>query len=148
MNWVIEEMKDWESVAKQFLSKYPKGGIFGLSGDLGVGKTTFVRAVIKALAEREEKPAPRVLSPSFTILQSYVFQTASVDHFDFYRLVNLNSSGLTEIGFWEACERVELDGSHYVLIEWPEKFQGQLPLRAKLGFKFFDNARVISLASA
>lgn len=147
MKWVIEEMKDWQSAAKQFLLKYPQGGIFGLSGDLGVGKTTFVRAVIKELAEREEEQAPRVLSPSFTILQSYVFQRASVDHFDFYRLENLNSSGLNEIGFWEACERVERDTSHYVLIEWPDKFQGQLPLMAKLQLKFSDSGRVMSVGS-
>lgn len=132
MKYSIKKLEEWEGVAKSFLEHYPQGGCFGLEGDLGVGKTTFVRAIIQELAQANGKPMPRVISPSYVVHQHYEFEKAAVDHFDFYRLENLTQQGLTEIGFWEAYERYE-SGSRtgYVFIEWPQKAAAKsLPLIA------------------
>lgn len=149
MKMIVKNLEDWEKVAGDFLEKFPQGGVFALSGDLGVGKTTFIRAVIGKLAARDQKEAPRVLSPSFTIHQGYDFPSSGVDHFDFYRLEGLTPAGLTEIGFWEALERAQSQKkTHFLFIEWPEKFLGELPLTAKAVLQFVDRARVFEVMSS
>jgi len=148
MKYSVKNLDEWEGVAKSFLEKYPKGGGFGLEGDLGVGKTTFVRAVIQELARADRKPTPRVISPSYVVHQHYEFGKATVDHFDLYRLENLTEQGLIEIGFWEAYEQYE-NGSKscYVFIEWPQKAATQsLPLIAvKFGFDAVGVVRSIEV---
>lgn len=124
MNMKVQKLSDWSGVAQRFLATYPNGGIFGLVGDLGVGKTTFVRALIEQLARRENKTAPRVISPSFVLHQSYSWETAEVEHFDFYRLENLSSEGLMEIGFSQAADKDHSNKAIFVFVEWPEKAPG------------------------
>lgn len=111
----VRNLGELDAFAEAFLQAYPNGGVFGLSGELGVGKTTFVRAILKRLSGGHPG---RVLSPSFTLHQSHA-TTPPVEHFDLYRLKNVTKDTLLEIGFWEAQERAA--ASHgYVFIEWPE----------------------------
>jgi len=91
------------------------GDVVTLTGDLGAGKTTFARALIRYLAG-EEIDVP---SPTFTLMQIYDLPRLSVVHADFYR-VNA-SSELNEIGFAESS-----DGA-VVLVEWPQKAADLLP---------------------
>ncbi|MCO5155409.1 MAG: tRNA (adenosine(37)-N6)-threonylcarbamoyltransferase complex ATPase subunit type 1 TsaE [Aquamicrobium sp.] len=89
-----------------------------LSGDLGMGKTTLARAVIRALAG---DPALDVPSPTFTMVQSYPGRVP-VHHFDLYRLAAPDE--LEELGLAEAL------GEGAVLVEWPERAEGALPAGA------------------
>jgi N-acetylmuramate 1-kinase len=86
------------------------GDIVTLSGDLGAGKTTFARVVIRHLAN---DPSLEVPSPTFTLLQTYALPRFPIVHADFYRLSNPNE--VTEIGFDEAARGAA------VLIEWPDR---------------------------
>src|SRR3954452_7468726 len=70
------------------------GDLITLSGDLGAGKTTFARALIRHLAGDETIEVP---SPTFTLIQTYDFEKISVVHADLYRIGN--ASELTELGF-------------------------------------------------
>ncbi len=92
------------------------GDVITLSGDLGAGKTTFARALIRYLAGDETVEVP---SPTFTLTQSYTLPRFTVVHADLYRLAG--SAELTELGLDDAPEGA------VTLVEWPDRANGFLP---------------------
>ncbi len=134
-------------LAEQFAAVLRPGDCVALAGDLGTGKTTFARALIRALQagnEPQQERAQRLASqqdtqqdeeipsPSFALVQRYDTPRMPVFHFDFYRLQSAEE--VTELGFDEALQ----DG--VVVVEWPEKAQAILP-RDYLQITFEDGAR-------
>lgn len=91
--------------------------VIALWGDLGVGKTAFARALIRAAVD----PGEEVPSPTFTLVQIYEGGDAPIWHFDLYRLNG--PEDIWELGFEDAL------GEAVSLIEWPERLGRQLPLR-------------------
>ncbi len=91
------------------------GDCIALIGDLGAGKSTLARALIRAIADEDELEVP---SPTFTIVQSYALRFP-VAHLDLYRLSDV--SELDELGIDEMLS----DG--VCLIEWPEMASSELP---------------------
>jgi tRNA threonylcarbamoyl adenosine modification protein YjeE len=92
------------------------GDLITLSGDLGAGKTTLARALIRHLAG---DPTVEVPSPSFTLVQTYDLPRFPVVHADLYRVSG--SSELAELGF------EDLPTGAVVLLEWPDRAPGFLP---------------------
>jgi tRNA threonylcarbamoyl adenosine modification protein YjeE len=92
------------------------GDLLTLSGDLGAGKTTFARAMIRHLAR---DPTITVPSPTFTLMQCYDLPQFPVVHADLYRLES--PSELAELGF------DDLPKNAVVLLEWPDRAAGFLP---------------------
>jgi N-acetylmuramate 1-kinase len=92
------------------------GDVITLSGDLGAGKTTAARAMIRYLAGDEELEVP---SPTFTLVQAYDLPSFQLQHADLYRISD--ASELEEIGLSPFPE------STVVLIEWPERASDALP---------------------
>lgn len=91
------------------------GDTIALSGDLGAGKSTLARALIRAVADDAFLEVP---SPTFTLVQSYDLRIP-VSHFDLYRLGD--ASEVLELGL------DELSANGICLIEWPERADGYLP---------------------
>ncbi len=96
------------------------GEIYGLIGDLGAGKTEFVRGFVEAF-----DPTMNVRSPSFSLVNTYVTPSVSIYHFDFYRLNDPRE--LIEIGFADF-----ISGDGITLIEWADMFPEVLPAHTKL----------------
>jgi tRNA threonylcarbamoyl adenosine modification protein YjeE len=92
------------------------GDLVTLSGDLGAGKTTFARALIRILAGDEAVEVP---SPTFTFMQTYELPRFTLVHADLYRLSG--SAELAELGFDDLPEGA------VVLLEWPDRAAGFLP---------------------
>ena len=88
----------------------------GLSGELGAGKTTLVRAIAAGLGVREP-----VTSPTFALVHRYDGAACTVYHVDGYRLRRPGEAA--DLGFDEMAR----DGDAVVLIEWPERFGPELP---------------------
>ncbi len=131
-------------LAAQLAVQLHRGDCLLLHGTLGMGKTSFCRALIHALSnERME-----VASPTFTLLQSYPITLADGSHAEFwhadlYRLEQ--ASALEELGLHE------LPAQGILAVEWPAIADGWLPdtaLHITLGPGADDHARHIQLASA
>lgn len=90
-------------------------GVIALHGNLGSGKTTLCRGLIRALGH-----TGAVKSPTFTLVEPYEFASGRVLHYDLYRLTDPE-----EVEFLGM--RDFLDGRTLTLIEWPEKAAGFLP---------------------
>lgn len=98
------------------------GDVLFLYGDLGAGKTSFARALIRTLCERPDEEVP---SPTFSLVQRYELENTAAPaiwHFDLYRLDAPDD--VYELGFEEALD----DG--IVLIEWPERLGALAPAGA------------------
>jgi tRNA threonylcarbamoyl adenosine modification protein YjeE len=108
------------------------GVAVALWGDLGSGKTTLARAILRSLGVTEDVP-----SPTFTLVQSYDTHPP-VSHYDLYRLRNARE--MAELGFDDALAQ------GVVLVEWPERAPEVLPpdaLHVRLSLQ--DGARLARL---
>lgn len=92
------------------------GDTITLSGDLGAGKTTFARALIRRLASDRALEVP---SPTFTLIQTYELARLTVAHVDLYRLSDV--SELNELGLDDLPDKA------VTVMEWPERAAGLLP---------------------
>ena len=97
-----------------------KGDCLALDGDLGLGKSSFARALLRA---RAEDPFLEVPSPTFTLMQDYAFEaeqgSLTIGHFDLYRISDVEE--LFEIGLEESWQ------TGCALIEWPDRAEELLP---------------------
>jgi tRNA threonylcarbamoyladenosine biosynthesis protein TsaE len=110
------------------------GMLICLSGDLGSGKTTLIRGLLRGLGF-----VGKVKSPTFTLVESYVISNLYLYHFDFYRFNSPDE--LTNLGF-----RDYFNETTVCLVEWPEKAAGLLPradIEIRLSIK--DNGRDVEL---
>ena len=91
------------------------GGVVFLRGELGAGKTTFARALLRALGVGE-----RVKSPTYSLLERYLVNGRDAFHLDLYRIAD---AGELE---WLGLDELDAPGT-LVLVEWPERGRGALP---------------------
>ncbi len=102
-----------EKFCENISQNLDRGNIICLFGELGSGKTTFARSIIKSIYRKNKSQAPSsIKSPSFPILITYEVKNIEIYHYDLYRISK--SSELNEINIFE-----ELHNS-ITFIEWPE----------------------------
>ncbi len=112
----IDSLEQINDVAKAFLAEYTNERVIAFYGEMGVGKTTFIKALCKALNINDT-----VNSPSFAIVNEYHnIDDNIVYHFDFYRLKEEEEA--YDMGYEDY-----LYSGNYCMIEWPEKIESLLP---------------------
>ena len=121
------------ALAEMLAPRLKAGDVIALRGGLGVGKTTFSRALISALMRRETE----VPSPTYTLVQTYEGPAFPIFHFDLYRLEHPDE--VFELG-WDETQ----DG--LALIEWPDRAGPHLPgWRVDLTLDIVGDIRVATL---
>ena len=108
---IIRSVRETEVLAKKFAKLLVGGEVVLLSGDLGAGKTTFTRAVLKSLGVKDE-----VTSPTFTIMKEYNTKKFNIYHFDMYRVSSGEEAREFGLDEYIYCR----DKSAIVFIEWAE----------------------------
>ena len=108
----LKSLKDTKNFSKNFSQIISKGDIIFLYGEMGTGKTTFVRFFINCLESKNKIKNSDVLSPTFNIVYDYNVGNAKILHYDLYRLKNYND--ISQLGMFEISD------DNITIIEWPE----------------------------
>lgn len=134
LKFIIRKEEELCAVAKMILEKY-NSKIFLFYGEIGVGKTSFIKKFCKEL-----RVSDIVSSPTFSIVNQYSnVNDEIIYHFDFYRTEKKEE--VFDIGYEEY-----LFSSSYCFIEWPEKIEDLLPTNyLKINMKLDDNNRIINI---
>ena len=124
-----------EAIAGEIAQQLRAGSVLALAGELGSGKTQFVKGVVASLGS-----AATVTSPTFTLIHEYPGGRVPVYHFDFFRLKDRQSAdrlGLEEYFF----------GNGVCLVEWADRFPESIPSSARwIWFETkSENQRAITL---
>lgn len=119
MQMQIQSIKELKNVAETLLQHHKEARVFALQGEMGAGKTTFVKYLCEALSSDS-----LVSSPTFTIVNEYVDNHIDpIYHFDLYRLESLEEA--RQIGAEDYFH-----SGHYCFVEWPEIASPLLPEEA------------------
>ena len=108
----ISEEKNTKSVAEKFSKLIKRGDFILLSGNLGVGKTTFIKYVINFLQKLNKHKISEVTSPTFTVINEYQIKKILIKHYDLYRIKNKKE--LNNLGIQENLK------DQITFVEWPE----------------------------
>ena len=108
----LQSLEDTKNFSENISKIIEAGDIIFLYGEIGVGKTTFVRFFINYLENKNKIKKSDVLSPTFNIVYDYDAGDVKILHYDLYRLKNYND--IAQLGMFETSI------NHIKIIEWPE----------------------------
>ena len=118
-------------IAKIFSKILKKSDVVFFHGEIGVGKTTFIRHLINSFQKINNLNQTEVTSPTFNLVNEYDIKTFIIQHYDLYRLT---SSGETKnIGLLENQKET------LTLIEWPEKIDNKIDNKIDLFFEYGED---------
>ena len=115
-------------IAKKFSKVLKHGDIVFLYGDIGAGKTTFVRYLINSLEKEKKIKLSEITSPTFSILNEYEIKDIKIRHYDLFRIKN--SEEIKNIGLFENTQ------NFLTFVEWPEKIKKKIGNNYNLFFKY------------
>ena len=101
-----------EELANQILKKIKIGDVIFLYGEMGVGKTTFIRYLINGFQKKNKLELSEVTSPTFNILNEYQINRIKINHYDLFRLKSFEE--VKNLGLFEDKQ------NSITLIEWPQ----------------------------
>ena len=124
----LSSLKDTENLSKKFTKIIKSGDIIFLYGEIGTGKTTFVRFFINHLEVENKIKESDILSPTFNIVYDYEIKKIKIHHYDLYRLENYKD--ILELGMFD-------DSKDYIkIVEWPELIEFKPKDRIDLLFNY------------
>jgi tRNA threonylcarbamoyladenosine biosynthesis protein TsaE len=116
LQFTVKEEKELEDIAKALLSQFKNNRVFTFSGNLGSGKTTFIKYLCKVLGV-----AGNISSPTFALVNEYEgAKGLIIYHFDFYRIKNVREA--YDMGYEEYFY-----SGNYCFVEWPEMVKELIP---------------------
>jgi len=124
----LSSIQDTKNFSEKISKIIKKGDIIFLYGEIGVGKTTFVRHIINYLESKNKIKNSEVLSPTFNIVYDYNVGNLKILHYDLYRLKNYND--ISQLGMFETSDE------HIKIIEWPELIKPKPENRIDILFKY------------
>ena len=126
-------------VAKNFSKTIKKGDVVFFHGEIGVGKTTFIRHLINNLQVNNHLNPTEVTSPTFNLVNEYDVGIYVIQHYDLYRLKNNDET--KNIGLLENQKEI------ITLIEWPEIINDKINNKIDLFFEYAEdmNKRFLSI---
>jgi len=133
----LNSLEDTQNFSKNISKITSAGDIIFLYGEIGVGKTTFVRFFINYLESKNGIKDSDVLSPTFNIVYDYDIGNIKIIHYDLYRLKNYKD--ISQLGMFETSN----DGIK--IVEWPELIEPKPKDRVDIQFqysKFIDSREV------
>ena len=130
-----------ESSTAKFARKFSKvlkvGDVVLLHGEIGAGKTTFIRYLINSLEKKNKVKLGEITSPTFSILNEYEIKNITIRHYDLFRIKD--SSEIKNIGIYENIH------DFITFIEWPDKIQKKIKKKYNLYFKYNSKLNMRSL---
>lgn len=135
----IKSIEGLPAAAREFASLMGDETVYAFHGEMGAGKTTFIRALVEQLGVDPEEAN----SPSFSIINEYRSDTTAelIYHFDLYRLESVDEA--LEIGVEDY-----FDSGALCLLEWPERIEALLPddtVVVKITVDPADNSRLLTV---
>ena len=126
----LNSLEDTFNLSKKIGKLLSNGDVIFLYGEIGVGKTTFVRGLINNFEVQRGTNESQILSPTFNIVFDYVIKELKIMHYDLYRLKN--SKDINELGIFAEIENC------ITLIEWPELIEKKPDNRIELFFSYLE----------
>jgi len=133
----LKTLEDTQNFSKNISKIISAGDIIFLYGEIGVGKTTFVRFFINHLENKNGIKNSDVLSPTFNIVYDYDVGNIKILHYDLYRLKNYKD--ISQLGMFETSN------DSIKIVEWPELIESKPKNRVDIQFqysKFIDSRKV------
>jgi len=126
-------------LSRKFAKILKKGDVVFFHGEIGVGKTTFIRHLVNSLQLNNHLNLTEVTSPTFNLVNEYDVGIFIIQHYDLYRLTS--SDETKNIGLLEDQKEI------LTLIEWPEKINNKINNKIDLFFKYGEdmNKRFLSI---
>ena len=124
----LKSLEDTKIFSSNISKIIKTGDIIFLYGEIGVGKTTFVRFIINCLESKNGIKKSDVLSPTFNIVYDYDVGNSKILHYDLYRLKNY--SDISQLGIFETFE------NQIKIIEWPELIKPRPKNRVDILIKY------------
>ena len=135
----LKSIKETKNFSKNISKIINQGDVIFLYGEIGVGKTTFVRFFINHLESKNGIKKSDVLSPTFNILYDYEISNKKILHYDLFRLKNYKD--ISQLGIFETSK------DHIKIIEWPELIEVKPRDRVDISFQYskLTNAREVKI---
>ena len=111
----ITSLESTKKLAENFANYLEKGSIVCFYGEIGVGKTTFIKYLINSFQKNNNLKVTEITSPTFNLLNEYQVEDLIIKHYDFYRLKD--KSEINNLDLFEN------NSNSIILIEWPELFK-------------------------
>ena len=124
----LSSEKKTEELAKKISKKLKLGHVLFLIGEMGVGKTTFIRYLINNFQKENKLKITEVTSPTFNLLNEYQIKEIKINHYDLFRIKSLNE--IQNLGLFEDIPNA------ITLIEWPQKIKPKPKNLIELNFEY------------